>query len=220
MELSPMAEDYLKYIYSATEFEEARVGTNALAAAMNVAPSTASENVRRLVDSGLVEHERYRGIGLTEKGYSLAVQLVRKHRLLETFLVETLGYRWDEVDEEAEILEHAVTQRLLERIDKALGHPSRDPHGDPIPGADGTVEDTGWKRLTEFSAGQRVLVERVSDDDTQLLKEVLSQGLTPGLQVQVVERKPYAGTVTIRVEGTEKTVGDPVAAAVFCAPVS
>ena len=204
-----MAEDYLKYIYSATEFEDAHVGTNSLAAAMAVAPSTASENIRRLVDAGLVEHERYRGIGLTKQGYELAVQLVRKHRLLETFLVDILGYTWEEVDEEAEILEHAVTERLLGRIDKVLGHPRRDPHGDPIPAADGSVEDAQWGRLSA--------VECVSDEDPLILKEVIAQELLPGAEVFVAEHKTYAGVMQVVVNGKEKTIGDPVAAAIFCA---
>lgn len=212
-----MAEDYLKYIYSATEFEDAHVGTNSLAAAMAVAPSTASENIRRLVDAGLVEHERYRGIGLTKQGYELAVQLVRKHRLLETFLVDILGYTWEEVDEEAEMLEHAVTERLLGRIDKVLGHPRRDPHGDPIPAADGSVEDAQWVRLSAVDKGALARIERVSDEDPLILKEVIAQELLPGAEVFVAEHKTYAGVMQVVVNGKEKTIGDPVAAAIFCA---
>ena len=130
--------------------------------------------------------------------------------------MDILGYTWEEVDEEAEILEHAVTERLLGRIDKVLGHPRRDPHGDPIPAADGSVEDAQWVRLSAVDKGALARIERVSDEDPLILKEVIAQELLPGAEVFVAEHKTYAGVMQVVVNGKEKTIGDPVAA-IFCA---
>ena len=138
---SPVVEDILKIIWSAQERGEDGVAVNEVAARMGVVPSTASENVARLTEQGLIDHKPYRKAHLTAEGRRVAIGIVRRHRLLETYLHEALGFDWDEVHEEAEALEHAVSDRLLERLDRVLGHPSRDPHGDPIPRPDGSVAD-------------------------------------------------------------------------------
>ncbi|PSR59622.1 DtxR family transcriptional regulator, partial [Nocardia sp. MDA0666] len=137
--LSSVAQDYLKVIWSAQEWSQEKVSTKLLAERIGVSASTVSEAVRKLADQGLVEHARYGAITLTDNGRRAAVAMVRRHRLIETFLVSELGYGWDEVHDEAEVLEHAVSETLVERIDAKLGHPDRDPHGDPIPSVDGAV---------------------------------------------------------------------------------
>ncbi len=139
-DLTTVAQDYLKTIWSAQEWSHEKVSTKLLAERIGVSASTASESIRRLADQGLVDHEKYGAVTLTERGGRLAaLAVVRRHRLLETFLMQELGYSWDEVHDEAEILEHAISDMMLDRIDAKLGHPTRDPHGDPIPNADGRV---------------------------------------------------------------------------------
>src|SRR5438270_9782934 len=138
-ELTSVAQDYLKVIWNAQEWSLEKVSTKMLAEKLGVSASTASESIRKLAEQGLVDHEKYGAVTLTESGRRAALAMVRRHRLLEAFLVKELGYSWDEVHDEAEILEHAVSDRMLDRIDAKLGHPTRDPHGDPIPAANGQV---------------------------------------------------------------------------------
>ena len=138
-DLTTVAQDYLKVIWTAQEWSLEKVSTKMLAERIGVSASTASESIRKLADQGLVNHEKYGAVTLTEAGRRAALAMVRRHRLMETFLVRELGYSWDEVHDEAEVLEHAVSDRMLDRIDAKLGHPTRDPHGDPIPAADGQV---------------------------------------------------------------------------------
>ena len=137
--LTSVAQDYLRVIWKVQEWSGDKISTKMLAERLGVSASTASETIRKLADQGLVEHEKYGAVTLTERGRRAAVSVVRRHRLLETFLVQVLGYSWDEVDDEAEVLEHAVSDLMLSRIDAKLGHPQRDPHGDPIPTLDGQV---------------------------------------------------------------------------------
>ena len=138
-DLTMVAQDYLKIIWTTQEWSHEKVSTKLLAERLGVSASTASESIRKLADQGLVHHEKYGAVTLTDRGRHAALGVVRRHRLLETFLVSELGYGWDEVHDEAEILEHAVSDLMLDRIDAKLGYPTRDPHGDPIPAADGQV---------------------------------------------------------------------------------
>ena len=154
-DLSSVAQDYLKVIWTAQEWSQEKVSTKLLAERMSVSASTVSEAVRKLADQGLVEHARYGSITLTEDGRRAAIAMVRRHRLIETFLVNELGYGWDEVHDEAEVLEHAVSETLMERIDAKLGHPDRDPHGDPIPSVDGAVPTPPARQLSDFSRRKR-----------------------------------------------------------------
>ncbi|WP_017178361.1 metal-dependent transcriptional regulator [Actinomyces timonensis] len=165
---STVTQDYLKAVWAATEWGGAGASITGLAQRMGVAASTASENVSRLVDAGLLEHEPYRAVTLSAEGRRRAMGMVRRHRLLETYLVEALGFDWDEVHEEAEVLEHAVSERLLDRVDAALGRPSRDPHGDPIPTADGAMAVPALRSLDALRVGETGAVARIQDDPATL----------------------------------------------------
>jgi DtxR family Mn-dependent transcriptional regulator len=212
--LTPVAQDYLKVIWSAQEWSDRPVTTKALAARLGVGTSTVSETVRRLADAGLVSHEPYGAVGLTELGRAHALQMVRRHRLLETFLVAQLGYAWDEVHDEAEELEHAVSDAFVERIATLLGNPDRDPHGDPIPGPDGTVRVPRAHSLWESAAGQW-RVARISDADPDLLRYVASVGLVVDALVAVT-RQDVAGIVTVTfADGTRVDLAEPAASAIW-----
>ncbi len=152
--LSSVAQDYLKIIWTIQEWSGEKVSTKLLAERLGVSASTVSEAVRRLADQGMVDHARYGSISLTDNGRDAAVAMVRRHRLIETFLVRELGYSWDEVHDEAEVLEHAVSERMIAAIDAKLGHPERDPHGDPIPTAGGSIPAPPARALSEFGDGE------------------------------------------------------------------
>jgi len=172
-------ENYLKVIWGAEEWSRpATVGS--IAAALSLAPSSVSEAVRKLAESGLVQHAPYGAVALTDAGRSVAVAVVRKHRLIETFLVEELGYAWDEVHEEAEVLEHAVSERFIDAIEDRLGHPELDPHGDPIPRRDGTLPGSGAVTIDRAPADAEVRIVRVSDAVPGLLKRLGDRGLGLG----------------------------------------
>ncbi|MBO9555188.1 metal-dependent transcriptional regulator [Cellulomonas sp.] len=203
--LTPVTQDYLKVIWSAQEWSDVPVTTKLLATRLGVGASTVSETVRRLADSGLVTHEPYGAVQLTADGERHALAMVRRHRLVETFLVEVLGYGWDEVHDEAEVLEHAVSDLFVDRIDAQLGHPRRDPHGDPIPGPDGSLDVPQALVLWDADPG-RWAVARISDADPELLRYVESVGLVLDAPVTVVERRAVTGVVSVRVGETDGTV--------------
>jgi DtxR family Mn-dependent transcriptional regulator len=183
--ITPVAQDFVKAIWSATEWGDPPITTKELAARFGTTPASVTDTVRRLASQGLVDYEPYRPVTLTDLGTSYAVAMVRRHRLLETFLVTTLGYGWEEVHDEAERLEHAASNTLIERIDALLGHPTADPHGDPIPEADGrTTMRPGVARLASAPAGD-YLVVRVSDRDPERLHRAAQLGLVPGATVTV-----------------------------------
>jgi len=179
-ELSSTAQDYLKVVWSATEWAPGPVTVTLLAERMGVRKATASDTVRRLVDAGLLVHEPYGGVELSAAGREHAIGMVRRHRILETFLVESLGYGWDEVHDEAERLEHAVSDTLIDRVDALLGHPARDPHGDPIPTRDGLPHLPQAILLADAPAGVPLTVERISDADPAVLRGLAGRGVGPG----------------------------------------
>ncbi|WP_278263946.1 metal-dependent transcriptional regulator [Nocardia sp. AG03] len=199
-ELSAVAQDYLKVIWTAQEWSQEKVSTKLLAERIGVSASTVSEAVRKLADQGLVEHARYGSITLTEHGRLAAVAMVRRHRLIETFLVNELGYGWDEVHDEAEVLEHAVSDLLMSRIDAKLGYPDRDPHGDPIPSTDGDVPTPPARRLSDFAAGESGRVARISDSDPAMLRYFDSVGIALDTTIEVEERRDFAGTIAVRID--------------------
>ncbi|MCK0117735.1 DtxR family iron (metal) dependent repressor [Isoptericola sp. CG 20/1183] len=205
-DLTPVAQDYLKTIWSAQEWSDEKVTTGLLADRLGVGPSTVSETVRRLTAQGLLGHEPYGGVWLTDLGRRHALTMVRRHRLIETWLVRELGYTWDEVHDEAEVLEHAVSDRLVARIDARLGHPVRDPHGDPIPTADGRVVRPDAVLLGDLAAGQRGVVARISDADPEALRYLAGLGLELDVEVTVVRRRDYAGTLSVAWAGAEGPV--------------
>ncbi len=177
-----------------------KVSTKMLAERLGVSASTASESIRKLADHGLVDHERYGAVTLTDAGRLAALAMVRRHRLMETFLVRELGYGWDEVHDEAEILEHAVSDRMLERIDAKLGYPTRDPHGDPIPAADGRLATPPARQLSACSDGDACTVARISDADPEMLRYFDSVGISLDARLRVLARRDFAGVISVAVE--------------------
>lgn len=184
-DISPVTQDYLKTIWSATEWDDPPITASELAAKFGTTPAAVTDVVQRLAAQGLVKYQRYKPVRLTEQGERLAIGMVRRHRLLEMFLVNSLGYGWEEVHDEAERLEHAVSDDLIDRISRALGHPSHDPHGDPIPAPDGsTHRPLDAVRLAVASPGH-YLVTRISDADNAVLPVLAELGLVPGRRVEV-----------------------------------
>ena len=182
---SPAVDDYLKTIYHHTEWQDARITPSQLAAELGLAPSSVTEMVQKLAAQGLVTHRPYGPIGLTSDGEHRAAAIIRRHRLIETWLVREFGYAWDEVHDEAEVLEHALSDRLLEGIDERLGRPRFDPHGDAIPDAAGRVHREPFVLLATAPAGHSGRVLRVSDRDPELLRAVEAAGVTVGAEVTV-----------------------------------
>ena len=218
--LSAVAQDYLKVIWNAQEWSREKVSTKMLAEKIGVSASTASESIRKLAEQGLVDHEKYGAVTLTESGRRAALAMVRRHRLLEAFLVEVLGYGWDEVHDEAEVLEHAVSDRLVGRIDAKLGFPQRDPHGDPIPASDGQVPTPPARQLWACRDGDAGLVARISDADPEMLRYFDSIGISLDSRLRVLTRREFAGMISVAVEsadGAPTTVdlGSPAAQAIW-----
>ena len=182
---SPAADDYLKTVYAHTEWQDAAITPSQLAAKLGIAPSSVTEMVKKLAAAGLVSHVPYGAVRLTDTGLARALQMVRRHRLIETWLVQEFGYSWDEVHDEAEVLEHTISDRLLEGIDTRLGHPRFDPHGDAIPDAAGTVIREPFVLLADAPAGHTGRVLRVDDRDPALLREIEASGLGVGHTVIV-----------------------------------
>ncbi len=197
---SSTVENYLKALYQAeaTLGEKALVPMGQLATAVRVAPGTATTMIKALAESGLVQYEPYLGVRLSPAGTKLAALVLRRHRLVEQFLVEVMGMSWAEVHEDAEQLEHVVSDRLIERMDAMLGHPSVDPHGDPIPTADGAVEAHEYHSLLTCRLGTPVTVIRVADQDATFLRFLEQHNLKPGQSIEVELRDPAADSVQLR----------------------
>jgi DtxR family Mn-dependent transcriptional regulator len=219
-DLSVVAQDYLKVIWTAQEWSPDKVSTKMLAERIGVSASTASESIRKLADQDLVEHAKYGAVTLTDAGRRAALAMVRRHRLLETFLVNELAYGWDEVHEEAEVLEHAVSDRLMARIDAKLGFPQRDPHGDPIPAVDGQVPSPPARQLWECHDGDAGTVARISDSDPQMLRYFDSVGVSLDARLQVLTRREFAGIISVAIDApgdsdTTVDLGSPAAKAIW-----
>lgn len=212
---SRVVQDYLKRLLGATEWGGNSLSVSGLAQKMGVAPSTASENVRRLDKLGLITHVPYRGITLTEKGEKLALKMVRKHRILETYLHQKLGYPWDLVHAEAEELEHAASDKLIAAMERALGSPQVDPHGDPIPTSDGILPKVSMMPLGQAPLNTPVTVTRIKDSQAELLRFLESVGVVPGCQLLPLEIIPEAGIMRLKVAGKEITLGKPAVAAIW-----
>lgn len=183
-QLTPIAQDYLKVIWQAVEWGDPPITTKGLAARLGTTQANVSETVKRLAAQGLLTHEPYKPVVLTDVGEHLARLMVRRHRLIETFLTEVLGYGWEEVHDDAELLEHAVSDRFVTRLDALLGHPAHDPHGDPIPDATGAWSRTDAPRLAEVEAGEYEVV-RVSDADPGRLARLGAAGVVPGAVIRL-----------------------------------
>lgn len=192
--LTRATEDYLKHIWSANEWSDEPVTTTQLARDMGLSPSTVSESIAKLARKGLVDHEKYQSIRLTDEGTTHALEMVRAHRLIETFLHSRLGYSWDEIHEEADALEHVVSPRFIEAIDDLLGTPEYDPHGDPIPRRDGSLPPRQAIPLDDAAEGEAIVV-RVDDSDPERLREASRLGLYPGQTVRI-----EGGTISVNGE--------------------
>lgn len=209
--LTASSQNYLKAIWSLQEWSNAPVTPSRLAAKAGVKLPAVSDAIRKLAEQGLVDHTPYGAVALTEAGRMHAVAMIRRHRLIETFLVNVLGYRWDQVHDEADALEHAVSDFMIERIDQHLGHPERDPHGDPIPKADGEIARLDAAVLTDAPIGSRVRIERIADDDPELLQYFTDHGIGVGSLLEVREGAPYSGGIDLIVTspaGAEGHAGD------------
>ncbi|WP_394553415.1 metal-dependent transcriptional regulator [Agromyces sp. MMS24-JH15] len=182
---SPAIEDYLKTVYAHTEWQPDPITPSVLAGRLGVAPSSVTEMVKKMAAQGLVTHVPYGAVRLTDDGRLRALAVVRRHRLIETWLVREMGYAWDEVHDEAEVLEHAVSDRLLEAIDARLGRPSHDPHGDPIPAADGSIQREPFRLLADAPVGHLGRVIRISDRDPAILRALDEAGIGPGVAIRV-----------------------------------
>src|SRR5499427_5020251 len=211
-ELTAAVEDYVKAIY-ALEAREDTVSTTALAARLQVQPGSVSAMLRKLAALGLAEHEPYHGVRLTERGRKVALEVIRHHRLLELYLVESLGMSWDEVHAEAEVLEHVLSDQLEELIAAKLGNPTVDPHGDPIPSRELELAETSASTLTELEPGETATFVRISDADPEMLRFLGKRGIVPGTKLEVVDRQPFDGPLFVRAGGKVHALGSVLARA-------
>ncbi|UCC74570.1 MAG: metal-dependent transcriptional regulator [Gemmatimonadota bacterium] len=203
---SRAVEDYLKAIRHLQQ-EGSPVSTSALAQLLDRSPASVTNMIKGLAERGLVEHEPYHGVRLSEAGEREALRIIRRHRVIEAYLIEKLGYSWDRVHAEAERLEHASSDELVERMAEALGHPELDPHGSPIPTAEGEVTERRHPALSEIGEGARVIIREVSDADEGRLRYLAQLGLYPGTRVEVVGHEPFEGPIRVRVAGQERSLG-------------
>ncbi|MBN9613549.1 MAG: metal-dependent transcriptional regulator [Actinobacteria bacterium] len=205
-DLSLSTQNYLKAIWTLGEWSDAPVTPSLVAERTGLKLSSVSDAMRKLSTQGLVEHAPYGAVTLTEEGHDYAVAMVRRHRLIESFLVEVLGYAWDEVHDEAETLEHAVSDFMVARIDSVLGFPTSDPHGDPIPSADGTVTRPEAVQLSDIAHGEPVAVIRISDADPALLQFFRESGIGIGTRLVTAAGAPFSESVEVRISGQDRGI--------------
>lgn len=209
-------EDYLKTIYALAEEEEGPVSTSRISEARDVKPASVTNMMQRLASLNLVTYEKHGGVTLTESGQRIALEVLRHHRLIELYLMEALGFSWDEVHEQADILEHVISEKLEERIAAALNHPTIDPHGDPIPAPDGTMETVVVQSLTTLGKGQRGRIARIVDDaNSEMLRYLADLGLTPGKKFVVLNTEPFDGPLTLHLDDEQTVIGHKVAASIL-----
>jgi DtxR family transcriptional regulator, Mn-dependent transcriptional regulator len=212
--ISSSVEDYAKAIYALQERGEGcAVTTNALAERLGVTPASASAMVKKLAGMGLVSHVRYKGVELTSKGTAIALEVIRHHRLLEAYLSESLGVPWDRVHDEAEVLEHVLSEELEALIAAKLGNPTHDPHGDPIPSVDLVIEEEPTNSLAAAEPGATGVFVRISDSDPEMLRYLAERGIAPGDEFEVVEKQPFDGPLFVRFGATVHVLGGALAGA-------
>jgi len=214
---SPSVEDYVKAIYKA-HAANGNVGTQELADTLQVSAPAVSKMLKRLAEMRLITHTPYHGVTLTRAGEKMALEIIRHHRLLELYLVQAMGYSWDAVHEEAERLEHHISEEFEDRIDALLGHPTTCPHGDPIPTRQGTIGRTSNNSIAEQARPAKLVVQRVSDADSAVLRHVLQVGITPGTAIEFVEQEPFEGAFIVKVGGKLIRLTPHVASQVFVDP--
>lgn len=218
-EITPPVEDYLKGIYTLRrDGDDSRASTSAIAERMNVSAASATNMMQKLAELKLVDYVPYKGVSLTPAGEKIALEVIRHHRLIELYLAEALGYSWDEVHDEAERLEHVISEELEDRIDAMLGYPTIDPHGDPIPPkSGGQPRDEEHRPLSETTEGETVIVRRVHDRDRDVLRDLASLSLVPGTQIKVIGLDSSERNITIEREGETLDVDLVLARSVFVA---
>lgn len=208
-------EDYLKTIYMLAE-EDSPVSTSRIAAARNVKPASVTGMLQRLENLQLVNYEKHYGVTLTDNGHKIALEVIRHHRLIELYLIEALGFSWDEVHEQADILEHVISEKLEERIAAALGYPTLDPHGDPIPSKEGKFVQTDLIPLTQVEPGTTARVSRIlHDDNSAMLRLLADLGLTPGTEITLISQPLSVDSLTFTINETTRQIGHIAAAAVL-----
>lgn len=216
--LSDAMEDYLKAVYELERTDGAPVSTSAVADHLGVTPPTATSMLEKLADRGLLEREKYRGVELTEEGETVALEVLRHHRLLESYLAEHLDYDWNEVHDEADALEHHISEELERRISAVLDHPATDPHGDPIPSADlEPLAEEDTTPLTDCPEGDRVVVSRVPDRRDEELAYLADAGIHPGTELTVIEHAPI-GLVTVDIAGNHQSLPERIAETIRVRP--
>jgi len=212
--ISRAMEDYVKAIFQSGSDDE-KVSTSNLAQQMKCSPASVTNMLQKLSELKLVEYEPYQGVTLTPTGKNIALEIVRHHRLIELYLADVLGYSWDTVHAEAEQLEHVISEEFEERIDRALGHPTIDPHGDPIPTKDGKITTLPFRSLWETPDGEKVKVYRVSDRDPEVLRYLASIGIFPDVEINVLKKDPFNGPIHVKIDDSEHTLGKELAHQIF-----
>lgn len=216
MSRSQSVEDYLKAIYKLETATEGKgVSTSNLAKKMEVANASVTNMVKRLSNLGLVSYESYYGVNLTESGKKIALEIIRHHRLLELYLAEMLGYSWDQVHDEAEKLEHHISEQFEDKISELLNNPKFDPHGDPIPTKEGEMPELILYPLSEVTSNTPHIIKRVKNQDPELLRYLEKNGLIPGVKISIVDREPFDGPIEVKIENRSATIGHNVAKDIY-----
>ena len=214
-ELTGPVEDYLKAIFE-LETRNGYAGTNEIASALRIAAPSVSGMIRRLSSQGLLTHEPYKGVQLTREGRRAALKTIRRHRVIESYLTQALGYPWDRVHDEAERLEHAASDELIDRMAAAIGEPDTDPHGAPIPTREGKLgAEPALSALAELGDGDRARIARVGDRDGERLRYLATLGMAIDAEVELVSREPYDGPITVKVDGKRRVIGRELARHIF-----
>jgi DtxR family Mn-dependent transcriptional regulator len=208
-------ENYLKAIYHLTSVTDSEVSTNAIAEMMETKASSVTDMMKKLGEKGLVNYKKYQGVSLTDKGRLSAKMIVRKHRLWEVFLVEKLNFSWDEVHDIAEQLEHIKSEKLINKLDDFLGNPTEDPHGDPIPDAQGKIANTDKQLLSELAENQIGICVGVKDSSAEFLKYLDKQAISLGSKFEIISKESFDLSIKIRVNGTELTISNKIASNLF-----
>ena len=212
--LSPPIEDYLKTIYQLRERAGA-ASTTGIAAALGVTPASVTGMIKKLAELKLVRHTPYQGVELTRSGEKIALEMVRHHRLLELFLMEALGYTWDEVHAEADVLEHVISEEFEERMAARLGYPTVDPHGDPIPDEDGSFTALKERALLAMQPGESAQITHINDTYSEMLRYAANLGLTPTTRLTLIEAEPFGGSLRVKIGKAERSIGRELAAQIF-----
>lgn len=213
MVLSQSIEDYLKVIYT-LELENS-ASTKKIAEAMEISSASVTNMIKRLAKMGLLDHTSYKGVSLTDTGRKVALEIIRHHRLLELYLSEVMGYTWDQVHDEAEKLEHHISEQFEDKMAELLDNPTHDPHGDPIPTKDGAIPLTARCRLSDAEEHKTYLVGRVKNQDPELLRYLEDIGLLPGSKIKLLEKKPFKGPLNLLIEGKKESIGYEVSSHIY-----